>query len=121
MFIRCLVDYLVDYAVEQSEHNNWARYVEPHPNFEAFDPPCYNEYMASRPHLQKRKRDDEFEVTLKIKAPKHTKLNNVHVDKDMAWFSSGENYPGSPYFYSKSVLCEGRDCRGCLQNNCNYI
>ena len=148
MFINCLVDYLVDSAIQEAEVRDWERFTEPHPMALALAElhPDYNEYMGKRlgwkkncgtsttqpmfieesPNLAysplKRKRDeeDEYEVTLKIRAPKDTKLCNVDVeiDNNKAWFSSGHNYPMSPYMYSKTVLCSGRNCGGCLQNDC---
>lgn len=148
MFINCLVDYLVDSAIQEAEFRDWERFTEPHPMALALAElhPDYNEYMGSRlgwkkncgtstsqpmfieesPNLAysplKRKRDeeDEYEVTLKIRAPKHTKLCNVDVeiDNNKAWFSSGERYQMSPYCYTKTVLCSGKYCGGCLQNDC---
>lgn len=131
MFINCLVDYLVECAIQESEHRMWESIVEPHPDFSHFERPDYNQFMGSRLNWKlkpidivpirsyKRKRDDEYNVTLKIRAPKSTKLNQVQLCGEYAHFNSGQNYPGSPYYYSKSILCQGRQCYGCLQNNCN--
>ena len=144
-FMETFVDWIVERAVQEAEYWRWESCVEPHPMFADIERddrmPDYNEFMGSRlgwpkivttsnestwycpaysPLKRKRNDEDEYELTLTIRAPKSTKLEPVEVDveSNTAWFYSGENFPRSPYMYQKSLLCKGKQCAGCLQNNC---
>ena len=134
-FMETVVDWIVERAVQEAEYWRWESCVEPHPMFADIERddrlPDYNEFMGSRlvpkslepaysPLKRKRNNEDEYELTLTIRAPKSTKLEPVEVDveSNTAWFYSGENFPRSPYMYQKSLLCKGKHCVGCLQNNC---